>query len=57
MGRSLAALALVFVTLFPAVESRALAAEIRDFASLEEFRALVDRDKTIPRLVLLLSPT
>jgi hypothetical protein len=35
----------------------AQAAELRDLRSLDELRALVDHDKTVPRVVLLLSPT
>ena len=33
------------------------AAELRDLRGLDELHALVDHDKTVPRLVLLLSPT
>ena len=33
------------------------AAELRDLQDLDELRALVDHDKDVPRLVLLLSPT
>jgi hypothetical protein len=33
------------------------AAELRDLHDLNELRAMVDHDKTVPRLVLLLSPT
>jgi hypothetical protein len=35
----------------------AKAAELRDLHDLNELRAMVDHDKSIPRLVLLLSPT
>ena len=33
------------------------AVELRDLHDLNELRAMVDHDKTVPRLVLLLSPT
>jgi hypothetical protein len=33
------------------------AAELRDLRNLNELRALVEHDKTVPRVVLLLSPT
>jgi hypothetical protein len=35
----------------------ARAADLRDLRDFGELRALVDRDASIPRLVLLLSPT
>jgi len=34
-----------------------ITAELRDLQDLDELRSLVDHDKSIPRLVLLLSPT
>lgn len=33
------------------------AAELRDLRDLDELRTLVDHDKSVPKLVLLLSPT
>ena len=49
--------ALAFCALLAAVVHRARAAELRDLADLDQLRALVDHDKSVPRLVLLLSPT
>ena len=58
MRRSRAILALVFLGLTAASAPPAVrAAELRDLRDLGELRALVDRDTSIPRLVLLLSPT
>ncbi len=58
MRRVSAFLALAFLLLpFAPLAQRARAAELRDLADLDELRTLVDRDKTVPRLVLLLSPT
>ena len=53
---------LVFVILsllgFSVLHSRsAHAAELRDLRDLNELRAMVDQDKTVTRVVLLLSPT
>jgi hypothetical protein len=36
---------------------RAYAAELRDLHDLDELRAAVNRDPSVPRIVLLLSPT
>ena len=33
------------------------AGELHDLRDMDELRALVDHDKSVPRLVLLLSPT
>ncbi|MGH7923172.1 MAG: hypothetical protein ACREQH_01110 [Candidatus Binatus sp.] len=36
---------------------RAHSAELRDLRDLDELKALVNRDTSIPRIVLLVSPT
>jgi hypothetical protein len=54
---SWAVLTLVVLALLASASPRANAAELLDLGSLEELQALVDSDKTMPRLVLLLSPT
>ena len=42
----------------PVSTTRAVqASELRDLRDLDELRTLVDQDKSVPRLVLLLSPT
>ena len=50
-------LTFAFLGLLASTGPRVEAAELRDLGSLEELRTLVDHDKSIPRLVLLLSPT
>ncbi|MGH2830757.1 MAG: hypothetical protein ACREQ9_22115 [Candidatus Binatia bacterium] len=57
MRRAAAILTLAFVVLLSPTPGPGRAAELRDLADLDDLRTLVDRDKTIPRLVLLLSPT
>ncbi len=57
MRRTVAVLALAFTVLLAPTARSGRAAELRELASLDELRKLVDRDKSIPRLVLLLSPT
>ena len=53
--RFLAGVILLSVSVLAA--GHAQAAELRDLRNLDELRALVDHDKTVPRVVLLLSPT
>jgi len=50
-------LTFAFLGLLASTGPRVEAAELSDLGSLEELRTLVDHDKSIPRLVLLLSPT
>lgn len=57
MRRAGAVVALGLAVLLAPTAHPAWAAELRDLADLDELRTLVDRHKTIPRVVLLLSPT
>ena len=57
MRRKLGLLVLGILGLIVAPTRHVKAAELRDLHSLDELRTLVNRDKTTPRVVLLLSPT
>jgi hypothetical protein len=49
-------ISIVLSLILPATR-HASAAELRDLQDLNELRAMVDHDKSITRVVLLLSPT
>ena len=57
MRRILLLTALTFLWAPVSTTRLAQAAELRDLQDLDELRTLVDHDKDVPRLVLLLSPT
>jgi hypothetical protein len=57
MRRILVLAVVILFSVFVLAARHAHAAELRDLHDLNELRAMVDHDKTVPRLVLLLSPT
>ena len=57
MRRILLVTTLTLLWAFSSTTRLVQAAELRDLQDLDELRALVDHDKDVPRLVLLLSPT
>ena len=57
MRRILLVTTLTLLWAFSSTTRLVQAAELRDLQDLHELRALVDHDKDVPRLVLLLSPT
>lgn len=57
MRRILVLMILSVLGLFVSATRHASAAELRDLHDLNQLRAMVDHDKTVTRVVLLLSPT
>jgi hypothetical protein len=55
--RILVLMILSVLGLFVSATRHASAAELRDLHDLNQLRAMVDHDKTVTRVVLLLSPT
>ena len=57
MRRILVLAGVILLSISVLAARHAHAAELRDLRDLNELRAMVDHDKTVTRVVLLLSPT
>jgi len=57
MRRILVLAGVILLSISALAARHAHAAELRDLRDLNELRAMVDHDKTVTRVVLLLSPT
>jgi hypothetical protein len=57
MRRILVLAGMIFLSVFVLAACHARAAELHDLRDLNELRAMVDHDKAVMRVVLLLSPT
>jgi hypothetical protein len=57
MRRILVLAAMILLSVFVLAARHAHAAELHDLRDLNELRAMVDHDKAVMRVVLLLSPT
>ncbi len=57
MRRILVLAGVILLSISVLAACHAHAAELRDLRDLNELRAMVDHDKTVTRVVLLLSPT